>query len=61
MIDACSAVEVGTEVLPLTDERADQILDRVRGLNERGMRVVGVAQRERRAGCATSPPTTSMA
>ncbi len=45
MIDACSAVEVGTEVLPLTDERAGQILDRVRRLNERGMRVVGVAQR----------------
>lgn len=45
MIDACSAVEVGTEVLPLTDEQAKQILDRVRGLNERGMRVVGVAQR----------------
>lgn len=45
MIDVCSTVEVGTEVLPLTDERADQILDRVRGLNERGMRVVGVAQR----------------
>lgn len=45
MIDVCSTVEVGTEVLPLTDEQADQILDRVRGLNERGMRVVGVAQR----------------
>lgn len=45
MIDVCSAVEVGTEVLPLTDGQADQILDRVRGLNERGMRVVGVAQR----------------
>lgn len=45
MIDVCSTVEVGTRVLPLTDERADQILDRVRGLNERGMRVVGVAQR----------------
>ena len=45
MIDVCSTVEVGTEVLPLTDEQTDQILDRVRGLNERGMRVVGVAQR----------------
>ena len=45
MIDVCSTVEVGTEILPLTDEQADQILDRVRGLNERGMRVVGVAQR----------------
>ena len=45
MIDVCSTVEVGTEVLPLTDEQADQILDRIRGLNERGMRVVGVAQR----------------
>lgn len=45
MIDVCSTVEVGTEVLPLTDGQADQILDRVRGLNERGMRVVGVAQR----------------
>ncbi len=45
MIDACSAVEVGTEVLPLTPDQAGQILDRVRGLNERGMRVVGVAQR----------------
>lgn len=45
MIDVCSAVEVGAEVLPLTDEQADQILDRVRGLNEHGMRVVGVAQR----------------
>lgn len=38
MIDVCSTVEVGTEVLPLTDGQADQILDRVRGLNERGMR-----------------------
>lgn len=45
MIDVCSTVEVGTAILPLTDEQADQILDRVRGLNERGMRVVGVAQR----------------
>ena len=45
MIDVCSTVEVGTRVLPLTDERADQNLDRVRGLHERGMRVVGVAQR----------------
>lgn len=45
MIDACSAVEVGAEVLPLTDEQAERILDRARGLNERGMRVVGVAQR----------------
>ncbi len=45
MIDACDTVEVGREVLPLTDEQAEQILDRVRGLNEHGMRVVGVAQR----------------
>ncbi|MFR2950253.1 MAG: HAD-IC family P-type ATPase [Collinsella intestinalis] len=43
MIDVCSTVEVGTRVLPLTDERADQILDRVRGLNERNAR--GRAQR----------------
>lgn len=45
MIDVCSTVEIGTEVLPLTDEQTDQILDRIRGLSERGMRVVGVAQR----------------
>lgn len=45
MIDVCSEVEVGADVLPLTPEQAGRILDRVRGLNERGMRVVGVAQR----------------
>ena len=45
MIDVCSEVEVGADVLPLTPEQAERILDRVRGLNERGMRVVGVAQR----------------
>lgn len=45
MIEVCSEVEVGTEVLPLTAEQAERILDRVRGLNERGLRVVGVAQR----------------
>ncbi|MDO4436832.1 MAG: magnesium-translocating P-type ATPase [Coriobacteriaceae bacterium] len=44
MLDACSAVEVGSEVLPLTDELRREILERVAGLNERGMRVVGVAQ-----------------
>ncbi len=43
MIDVCSTVEVGTEVLPLTDLPADQSRDRVRGGDERGMRVVGVA------------------
>lgn len=45
MIDVCSEVEVGADVLPLTPEQAGRILDRVRSLNERGMRVVGVAQR----------------
>lgn len=45
MLDVCSEVEVGADVLPLTPEQAGRILDRVRGLNERGMRVVGVAQR----------------
>lgn len=45
MLDVCSEVEVDADVLPLTPEQAERILDRVRGLNERGMRVVGVAQR----------------
>ena len=45
MLDVCSEVEVGADVLPLTPEQAGRILDRVRSLNERGMRVVGVAQR----------------
>lgn len=45
MLGVCSEVEVGAEVLPLTPELATQVLDRVRRLNERGMRVVGVAQK----------------
>ncbi len=45
MLGVCTQIEIAGEVLPLTETRAADVLDRVRGLNERGMRVVGVAQR----------------
>ena len=45
MLGVCTQIEIAGEVLPLTETRGADVLDRVRGLNEHGMRVVGVAQR----------------
>lgn len=45
MLTCCSFAECGGEVLPLTDEVRRLVLSRTGRLNERGMRVIAVAQK----------------
>ena len=45
VLGACTCVEYDGRVQPLADELRERVLDRVRGFNEEGMRVVAVAQK----------------
>ncbi|CAM3602347.1 magnesium-translocating P-type ATPase [Erysipelothrix urinaevulpis] len=45
MLSVCSFVEYNHEVMELTEELSAKILETVHGLNERGMRVIAVAQK----------------
>jgi len=45
MLSACSFAEYEGEVLPLTDDIKNYIIDKVEKLNEDGMRVIAVAQK----------------
>ena len=45
MLTCCSFAECGGKILPLTDEVRSLVLSRTGRLNERGMRVIAVAQK----------------
>ena len=45
VLGACTCVEYDGRVQPLTDGLRERVLDRVRGFNDEGMRVVAVAQK----------------
>lgn len=50
ILSICSSVEIGGERLPLTEERIEQVSAEARKLNEEGLRVLGVAEKEEVAG-----------
>ncbi|NMA04663.1 MAG: magnesium-translocating P-type ATPase, partial [Clostridiales bacterium] len=45
ILSICSLVEYDGEVTELTEEIKEEVIDRVTGLNEDGMRVIGLAQK----------------
>ncbi len=45
MLAVCSYVEIEGEVTPLTDEQKQDVLERINALNEKGFRVLVVAQK----------------
>lgn len=45
MISICSYVEINGEVLPLTEELTNNVIKMVTELNQQGMRVLGIAQK----------------
>lgn len=45
MISICTFVEINDEVLPLTEELTNNVIKTVTELNQQGMRVLGVAQK----------------
>lgn len=45
MVSICSFVELNGEILPLTQDLIDMVISMVTKLNEQGMRVLGIAQK----------------
>ena len=45
ILSICSLVEYEGKVIELTDEIKEEVINRVAGLNEDGMRIIGLAQK----------------
>ena len=56
VLGICTCVEYDGQVRPLTDDLREHVLERVRGFNDDGMRVVAVAQKTNPAPSAPSRP-----